>query len=94
MEKLKLKDLLDSTSSQLKGLSSLDNPDFRLEQAVFNHDEKFWEIIVSYLVEDHNKPVTPMKPFTPQYPFHRVYKKVILDESGQVSEFQMYGSEI
>lgn len=90
MNDMKLKDLLDSATTQLRDLSPLDNPDFRLEQALYKKDEKVWEVIVSYLVEDNNKPVNPLKVFTPQTPYYRTYKRVILDDDGQVSEFLMY----
>ncbi len=90
MNTMKLKDLLHNATTQLRDLSPLDQPDFRLEQAVHRKEEKVWEIVISYLVENNNKPVSVVPTFAPQLPFQRVYKKVMMDESGQVAEFLMY----
>lgn len=90
MKTMNLKDLLHNVTTQLRDLSPLDKPDFRLEQAVYKKDDKVWEIVVSYLVENNNKPNNPFLPLVPQPPYQRVYKKVIMDENGQVAEFLMY----
>lgn len=87
---MNLKDLLHNATIQLGDLSPLDKPDFRLEQAVYKKEDKVWEIVISYLVENNNKPINPVFPLAPQLPYQRVYKKVILDEDGQVAELLMY----
>ncbi|MFB9293994.1 hypothetical protein [Persicitalea jodogahamensis] len=87
---MNLKDLLHHATTQLRDLSPLDQPDFRLEQAVYRKDEKVWEIVISYLVENNNKISSPFSPLTQQPPYQRVFKKVIMDENGQVAEFLMY----
>lgn len=90
MNTMNLKDLLHNATTQLRDLSPLEKPDFRLEQAVHRKDEKVWEIVISYLVENNNKPVGGIAQLAPQLPFQRVYKKVMMDEEGQVAEFLMY----
>lgn len=91
---MKLKDLLNNAAEQLKDLSTLDKPDFRLEQAVYKKNEKVWEIVVSYLVENNNNKISsPLVPLAPRYPYQRIYKRVIMDENGEVAEFHMYDSE-
>jgi hypothetical protein len=90
---MKLKDLLNNATDQLRDLSTLDKPDFRLEQAVFKKDEKVWDIVISYLVENNNKISSPLAPLASQYPYQRIYKRVIMDENGQVAEFHMYDNE-
>lgn len=90
---MKLKELLNNATEQLRDLSTLDKPDFRLEQAVFNKEENVWEIVVSYLVENNNKISSPLSPLAPQYPFQRTYKRVIMDDNGQVAEFHIYDNE-
>lgn len=87
---MNLKDLLHNATTQLRDLSPLDKPDFRLEQGVYKKDDKVWEIVISYLVENNNKPINPFLPSAPQPPYQRVFKKVIMDENGQVAEFLMY----
>lgn len=89
MKNLNLKDLLHSVTTQLRDLSPLEKPDFRLEQASYNKAEKVWEVVISYHVENNNKPFS-WAGVPPQLPYKRVYKKVIMDEDGQVSEFLMF----
>ena len=76
---MKLKDLLENATTQLRDLSPLENPDFRLEQAVFNKEENVWEIVVSYLVENNNRISSPIAPLALQSPFQRIYKKAIME---------------
>lgn len=90
MKNLNLKDLLHSATTQLRDLSPLDKPDFRLEQGTYNKEEKVWEVVISYLVENNNKPTNPLSAIVAQPPYQRVYKKVIMDEEGQVAEFLMF----
>ncbi|WP_373511858.1 hypothetical protein [Persicitalea sp.] len=90
MKTMNLKDLLHNATTQLRDLSPLEKPDFRLEQAVHRKDEKVWEIVISYLVENNNKPISAVSTFAPQFPFQRIYKKVMMDEDGQVAELLMY----
>lgn len=90
MNTLNLKDLLHNATTQLRDLSPLEKPDFRLEQGTYNKDAKVWEIVISYLVENNNKPLSPISVFGLQTPYQRVYKKVIMDEDGQVEEFLMF----
>ncbi len=83
-----LKDLLHSASTQLKDLSTLDDPDFRLEQAVYKEDEKIWELIVSYLVRNNPAPTSLFADITLKH--IRLYKKVNLDENGELAGFYLY----
>lgn len=74
-----LKELLDIAKSELKDLTTLPNPDFRLEQAELNKDEGIWNIVVSYLVENTNKRSTPIAALTSEYAFYRMYKRLKID---------------
>lgn len=90
MTDMKLKDLLNSATTQLRDLSTLDNPDFRLEQAVYKKDEKIWEIVISYLVKNNTITTNPFADIAPAFKYTRLYKKVNLDENGQVAGFYLY----
>jgi hypothetical protein len=88
-----LKELLDLAKQQLKDLSTLTNPDFRLEQAEFDEDDKTWEIIVSYLVENTNKRSNPLSALTSEYQYYRIYKKVIINEKKEIVGFYIYNNK-
>ena len=85
-----LKELLDIAQLQLKDLSALETPDFRLEQAEYKTNEKIWEIVVSYLVENTSKSTTPSAALTSEYQFHRIYKKIKIDKDKNIVGFYMY----
>ncbi|RPA68369.1 hypothetical protein EF405_11945 [Cyclobacteriaceae bacterium YHN15] len=50
--KINFKDLLKIAVTELQNLTTVSNPDFRLEQAEFDKEKKEWEIVVSYLVDN------------------------------------------
>lgn len=86
---MKLKDILTIAKNELEDLSTIDNPDFRLEQAIYKQDEKVWEVVVSYLVENTNKP-SVFSALSPDFPFLRIYKKLEINEKNEVVSFLMY----
>lgn len=87
---MNLKELYQISKAQLSELSSLESSDFRLEQAEYHKEEKVWEIVVSYLVENTNKPTTPLGALTGGYQFHRIYKKVKIDDNKNLIGFYIY----
>ena len=89
---MNLKELYAIAKQELGELSPLENADFRLEQAEYNEEEKTWEIVVSYLVENVNKPIKTFSPLltTTEYPFHRIYKKVRINDRSEVIGFYIY----
>ena len=56
---ISLKELLEIAVSELSVLTTVSNPDFRLEQAEFIDTKNEWEIVVSFLVENTNKRNNP-----------------------------------
>lgn len=88
-----LKELLDIAKKQLKDLSTLDNPDFRLEQAEMKPDEEVWDIVVSYLVENTNKRNTPLSALTSDFQFHRIYKRLKIDKNNNIIGFYIYNNK-
>lgn len=88
-----LQELLRIAKKQLNGLSTLENPDFRLEQAEFQKDDKVWEIVVSYLVENMNKRANPLSAITSEFQFHRIYKKLKIDENKEVIGFYIFNDK-
>ena len=87
---MNLKELYQISKAELSELASLENSDFRLEQAEYDKEEKIWEIVVSYLVENTNKPTTPLGALTGGYLFHRIYKKVKIDDDKNLIGFYIY----
>ena len=90
---MKLKELYAIAKQELEELSPLPNSDFRLEQAEYNKAEKVWEIVVSYLVENTNKPVKSFMPLTTEFPFYRIYKKVKINDKNEVIGFYIYNNK-
>ena len=84
---MKLKDLLKIAEDELSDLSTVSNPDFRLEQAV--KTDSGWEIVVSFLVENPNKPSIPL---APAFQFERLYKKVNISSEGEVAGLFIYNN--
>jgi hypothetical protein len=91
---MKLKELYAIAKKEIGDLSPLENADFRLEQAELNKDDNTWEIVVSYLVENVNKPRTTFSPLltTTEYPFHRLYKKVKINDKNEVIGFYIFNA--
>lgn len=88
-----LKELLEIAKMQLRPLTKVDNPDFRLEQSEFNEDESVWEIIVSYLVENINKRTHPLATLSPDFQYHRIYKKVKIRRNGELVGFYIHNNK-
>jgi len=84
------RELLDTAQSHLSELTTVKEPDFRLEQAVFDKKEMNWEIVVSYLIDDPSKrSLFAMKLDKPQH-YTRIYKEMKIDENNEVVGFYMY----
>jgi len=87
---MKLKDLLKIAEDELSDLSTVSNPDFRLKQAV--KTDSGWEIVVSFLVENPNKPSNPFAALAPAFQFERIYKKVSINSEGEVAGLFIYNN--
>ncbi|MEQ8245222.1 hypothetical protein [Fulvivirga sp.] len=90
---MKLKELMDVVKTELSELSTLNNPDFRLEQAEFQKKDNNWEIVISYLVDNTNPKNAAMAAITSGFQYHRIYKKVKIDENKNVIGFYIYEKE-
>jgi hypothetical protein len=91
---MKLKELLEVAKLELKDLTKIPNPDFRLEQAIYKKNEKEWEIVVSYLVENTNKPINAFAALSVDFPYHRIYKKMIINDSNEVVGFLIFDDKV
>lgn len=85
-----LKELYQIAKNSFEQLSPLDDADFRLEQAEYNKEKKVWEIVVSYLVENTNKPESPLGAFSASLKYNRIYKQVKIDEDKNVIGFYIF----
>jgi len=88
--KVKFKELLQIAVEELKDLTTVENPDFRLEQAVFNEAKKEWDIVVSYLVDNSNQRLNPIE--LPGLKNQRVFKKLKVNSNKEVLGFYIYES--
>lgn len=87
---MNFKDLLETAKSELKDLSTVENPDFRLEQAVYNKEKDIWEVVVSYLVPNTNLKQIPIVEDSYTLKFHRSYQKLEIDKSKTVLGLYIY----
>jgi hypothetical protein len=87
---MNFKKLLEIVKNELKDLSSLENPDFRIEQAELNQELISWEIVVSYLVENTNPKSSPLAAITSEFKYLRIYKKIIIDRENNITGFYIY----
>lgn len=85
--------LLTLAVDHLSGLTTISDPDFRLEQAVFNEETRMWEIVVSFLIREPQQP--SIIPSLKVYHLlqSRTYKKLILSEDYEIKGFYMYENE-
>jgi hypothetical protein len=81
---------------QLESLSTVDKPDFRLEQAEYKKKDKLWEVVVSYLVDKDNEGRSAIAKAAAfevfNNPYERVYKTVKINDNQKVVGFYIYQS--
>lgn len=86
---MKFKELLEIATSELKELTTVESPDFRLEQAVLK--DTVWEIVVSFLVENTYKKDLFESTNQPIWIYDRVYKKLKISENNVILDgFYMF----
>lgn len=90
---MNFKEIYKIAKSQLEGISDVEKPDFRLEQAEYKKNDKVWEVVVSYLVDKSHvekKNLSSLLEAAYNNPFERVYKTVKINENNEVLGFYMY----
>jgi len=87
-----LKELLNIARGQLVDLTTVQNPDFRLEQAEYKKDEGVWDIVISYLVENTNKRSNPITALS-EFQYHRIYKRLVINDKKEVLGFYIYNNK-
>jgi len=80
---LSLKEVFEAAKKQFAELINNQESDFRLEQLEYKKEEKSWDVVVSYLVENKNRGILPSSIFN-TLPFERVYKRLEIDENKDV----------
>lgn len=86
---ISLKELLEIAVSELSVLTTVSNPDFRLEQAEFIDTKNEWEIVVSFLVENTNKRNNPLLGIS-MLDFERIYKKLTIDTERHIKGYYFF----
>lgn len=92
---MNLKEIYKIILEQLKDIFTVENPDLRLEQAEFKKDEGIWEVVVSYLVDNVNRPINQKGDWASDYNYrsynyHRLYKLMKLDKDKNIIGFYIY----
>jgi len=82
--KYSFKQLLDLAQAELQQLTRLENPDFRLEEAVYFRKHELWEIIVSFLVDNTNPPIEGSGTPKLSLKYLRLYKKISINNNGEM----------
>ena len=88
-----LKRLYQIAKNELEKLYDSEPMDFRLEQVEFNESSGLWDVVVSYLVENKNRPEpSPANPFgnVGALKYERVYKSLKINEKDEVTGFHIF----
>ena len=90
---MNFKELLDIAKAELADLTSVDNPDFRLEQAEHDKETNVWEIVVSYLVENANRKIRPLTNLSAGFEYLRMYKALKINADKEVIGLYMFETQ-
>ena len=90
---MNFKELLDIAKAELADLTSVDNPDFRLEQAEHDKETNVWEIVVSYLVENANRKIRPLTNLSTGFEYLRMYKALKINADKEVIGLYMFEAQ-
>ena len=85
-----LKELHDVAKREMQYLTTVPQPDFRLEEAEYDKEKQVWNTVVSFLVENTNKRMTPIGTFTTDFQYHRIYKKVKINDHRDLVGMYIY----
>lgn len=85
-----LREVLDAAKVHLKELTTVQEPDFRLEQAEYDKSASEWELVVSFLVDNTNKRTLPMGLLTSEFQYHRIYKRIKIDDNKEFKGLFIY----
>lgn len=77
-----LKELLGIAISHLHTFTTVKKPDFRLEHASYKADQKVWNLVVSWLVEQYDEGVAALKWNKGKY--FRMWKRIHINEENMV----------
>jgi hypothetical protein len=90
---MNLKKLYQIAKKELEKLYDGEPMDFRLEQVEHIDNFGVWEVVVSYLVENKNRPeINPISPFgnVGTLKYERVYKSLKINDKNEVTAFHMF----
>ncbi len=87
-----LSELHEVAKKELVGLTTVTNPDFRLEEAEYDKASHIWNVVVSYLVNNTNKRVNALGSLTSEFEYHRIYKKLRINDHRELVGLYMHNS--
>lgn len=83
---LSIKEAFEVAKEELSLLIDLDTSDYRLEQIEFNKEEGYWDVVISYLTPNKNKPAILLQAL----PFERIYKRIKVSDNKEVTGVYMF----
>lgn len=88
---MNLKEFYQIAKTELEQLYDDEPLDLRLEQVERSKGSGYWEVVVSYLVENKNRSDVALGPLISSK-YERVYKSLEIDDNKQVVGFYMFSS--
>ena len=93
VSKTNLRELLEIAVSQLKDLTNVENPDFRLEQAEYDKKNEEWDLVVSFLVERTNKRTNALGIPSSEFQYNRIYKRLKINSDNQLAGLYIFNKD-
>lgn len=88
---MELSRVFEIARNSLQSVSPAELKDFRLEQAEYDETKDLWNIVVSFLVPNVNRPQSGFLSSIESLPFERVFKRLTIHgASEQVRGFYIY----
>lgn len=89
---VRMKELLEIAIEAVKELTDVSNPDFRLEQAIYDKESRSWEVVVSWLVKNAQVGPQFIEALLPGFETTRIYKKLTINSDREVTGLYMFDS--
>ena len=80
------KELYRIAKKEITPLYEVEPQDLRLEQAEYSKESGYWEVVVSFLVENQN--LSPLLQINSKY--ERIYKLIKIDQNKKVVGIYMF----
>ncbi|GEM_PF-928321 len=89
---LTLGKLKEISFNELSQIFEINFNEFRLEEYEYDKTNNLYKIVVSFLIENPNIEISPLKLSLGGLKYERVYKNVILDQDGNFIKFTIHNA--